>query len=79
MMEAVAQRITELMDEKKLNMNKLARLSALPPSTVKSIIYGASKNTGVVTIKLLCDGMGISITDFFDTDTFRTMEPEDIE
>ncbi len=79
MMKAVTQRLTELMDEKHLNMNKLARLSAVPPSTVKSIVYGVSKNTGVVTLKLLCDGMGISITEFFDTETFRTMEPEDIE
>jgi len=60
-------------------MTKLARLSAVPPTTVKNIIYGISKNTGIVTLKLLCDGMGISITEFFDTDTFRTLEPEDIE
>lgn len=60
-------------------MTKLARLSAVPPSTVKNIIYGVSKNTGIVTLKLLCDGMGISIVEFFDTDTFRTLEPEDID
>lgn len=79
MQEEVVKRLLELIKAKKLNMTKLARLSAVPPSTVKNIIYGVSKNTGIVTLKLLCDGMGISITDFFDTDTFRTLEPEDIE
>ncbi len=79
MQEEVAKRLMELIKAKKLNMTKLARLSAVPPSTVKNIIYGVSKNTGIVTLKLLCDGMGISITEFFDTDTFRTLEPEDIE
>lgn len=79
MQEEVAKRLLELIKAKKLNMTKLARLAAVPPSTVKNIIYGVSKNTGIVTLKLLCDGMGISITEFFDTETFRTLEPEDIE
>lgn len=79
MQEEVAKRLMELIKLKHLNMTKLARLAAVPPSTVKNIIYGVSKNTGIVTLKLLCDGMGISITDFFDTETFRTLEPEDID
>ncbi len=79
MQEEVAKRLLELIKAKNLNMTKLARLAAVPPSTVKNIIYGVSKNTGIVTLKLLCDGMGISITEFFDTETFRTLEPEDIE
>lgn len=77
--EEIAKRLIELMELKDLNMHKLARLSALPPSTVKSIIYGKSRNTGIVTLKLLCDGMGISITEFFDTETFRNLAPEEIE
>lgn len=79
MQEEVAKRLLELIEQKNLNMTKLARLAAVPPSTVKSIIYGASKNTGIVTLKLLCDAMGISITEFFDTETFRAPEPEEIE
>ncbi len=79
MQEEVAKRLLELIKQKHLNMTKLARLAAVPPSTVKNIIYGVSKNTGIVTLKLLCDGMGISIVEFFDTDTFRTLEPEDID
>ena len=62
MLEAVAQRLSELITEKNLTMNGLAQISAVPPSTVKNIFYGKSRNPGVVTLKLLCDGMGITIT-----------------
>ncbi|MBQ5991392.1 MAG: helix-turn-helix transcriptional regulator [Clostridia bacterium] len=66
----------ELCDEKRLTINGLARLSALPPSTLKNIINGASQNPGVVTLKKICDGLEISMIDFFDTETFRTIEQE---
>ena len=79
MQEEVVKRLLEFLKLKNLTMEKLARLSDVPPSTVKSIFNGTSKNTGIVTLKLLCDGMGISITEFFDTDTFRSLELEDID
>lgn len=57
-------------------INALARSAGIPPSTVKNILNGASKNPGVVTIKMICDGLGISIIEFFDTDEFRELEQE---
>lgn len=78
-LEAVAQRLAELMQERKLTMNGLAYISAVPPSTVKNIFYGKSLNPGIVTIKLLCDGMGITIAEFFDTPVFRGLEVEEIK
>ncbi len=77
--EAVAKRLIELMEQRNLSLNGLARLAAVPPSTLKNIIYGKSKNPGVVTLKLLCDGMGISITEFFDSPLFSELEIEDID
>ena len=77
--EAVAIRLIELMEQRNLSLNGLARLAAVPPSTLKNIIYGKSKNPGVVTLKLLCDGMGISITEFFDSPLFSELEIEDID
>ena len=74
--EAVKKRIEELCDERNLNFCKLANISGVPYTTVKSIIYGQSKNPSIATIKMLCDGFEISITDFFDTDTFRNLEQE---
>lgn len=74
--EAVRNRILELLEEKKMSIHKLAILSAVPPSTVKNILYGKSENPGIVTIKMLCDGFGISLTEFFETDCFRNLEQE---
>lgn len=46
------------------------------PSTVKNILYGKSQNPGIVTIKMLCDGMGIGLWEFFNTEEFRNPEQE---
>ena len=75
--QKVANRIMKLCDDRRLTLNALANASAVPPSTLKSIINGDSKNPGIVTIKLLCDGLGVSLYDFFDDETFRSVEPED--
>ena len=74
--KAIANRLLELCEEKRLSVNALARISAVPPSTLKNIINGGSKNAGVVTLKKLCDGLEISLCDFFNTETFRTLEQE---
>lgn len=74
--EAVAQRIEELCAENNITINGLATKAAVPPSTVKNIIYGVSKNPGIVTLKMLCDGLDISIQDFFDAPLFADLEQE---
>ena len=74
--EAVKKRFEELCYERDLNFCKLASLSGIPYTTVKSIFYGQSKNPGIATIKKLCAGLDISITEFFDTDYFKALEQE---
>ena len=74
--EAVKRRFEELCYERDLNFCKLASISGVPYTTVKSILYGQSKNPGIATIKKLCDGLEISIPDFFDTEYFRAIEQE---
>ena len=76
MHEAVAKRILELCKEHKLTVNGLANLSAVPPSTLKNIIYGVSKNPGITTIKMLCDGLDITVVEFFDCELFNSLEQE---
>ena len=73
---AVRNRILALLEEKKISIHRLAMESAVAPSTIKNILYGKSTNPGIVTIKMLCDGLGISLVDFFDTPTFRSLEQE---
>ena len=74
--EAVKRRFEELCYERDLNFCKLASISGVPYTTVKSILYGQSKNPGIATIKKLCDGLEISIPDFFDTEYCRAIEQE---
>ena len=76
MYTAVKNRILQLLGEKRMSIHKLAMESAVPPSSIKNILYGKSQNPGVVTIKMLCDGFGISIVDFFNADIFRELEQE---
>lgn len=71
-------RILFLLEEKQMSIYALAMKSGVSASTIKSILYGKSKNPGVVTIKLLCDGFGISLYDFFNTEVFRSTELENI-
>ena len=73
---AVKNRLLRLCEEKNVSIHKLAINSAVPPSTIKNILYGKSKNPGIVTIKMLCDGLDISLVDFFDTHEFRLLEQE---
>ena len=72
----VKNRLLILCEEKKMSIHRLAMESAVPPSTIKNILYGKSQNPGIVTIKMLCDGLGITLTEFFDTEEFRNLEQE---
>ena len=73
---AVATRIKNLCEERRLTINKLATISGVTQSTVDNIVKGNSKNPGIATIKKLCDGLGISIIEFFNCDIFKNLEQE---
>ena len=73
---ATKNRIWELCNENRMSLNKLSTVSAIPPSTLKNILYGKSKNPGIVTIKMICDGFGITLVDFFNTPEFQSLEQE---
>lgn len=76
MKNAVVMRIKELCKEKGIKFNTLATESGVTPSTVYSLLDESRKDVGILVLKKLCDGMGISITDFFDSDIFRNLEQE---
>lgn len=74
--DIVVKRILQLCDEQEITTNGLSYLSGVPQATIKSILNGESRNPGIVTIKKICDGFNISITNFFDTSEFRELEQE---
>lgn len=72
----VKNRILFLCEEKRITINKLATESGIAPSTIKNILYGKSRNPGIVTLKMLCDGLGITLIEFFNTKEFESLEQE---
>lgn len=74
--EAVVLRLRQLCEAQHLTQNKLATISGVPQATVKSIFNGESENPGIVTLKQLCDGLEISLPEFFNTSTFYDLEQE---
>ena len=73
---AIRNRILQLCEDRNLTINKLATISAVSPSSLKSILYGNSNNPKILTLKMLCDGLDITLTEFFDTPEFNTLEQE---
>lgn len=74
--EAVAKRILQLCEERNMAINALATVSGVSPSTIYSMLNEKSMNPGIVSIKKLCDGLEISIREFFDSDLFDGLEQE---
>ena len=73
---AIRNRLLHLCEERGITINKLANISGIPPSSVKNIIYGKSQNPKILTIKMICDGLGMTLDAFFDTEEFDRLEQE---
>ena len=74
--EAVKERILELCREHDISVNKLSSMSGVTQSTVHNIVSGRNNSATVSTIKKLCDGLGITIEEFFNSELFRDLEQE---
>ena len=74
--QAVAQRILDLCNERNIAINTLANLSGVTPSTVYSMLNSKSQNPGIVSIKKLCDGLDITLRQFFDDPIFDGLQQE---
>lgn len=73
---AIKNRILQLCGEREISINKLATICGLSPSSLKSILYGRSQNPKILTIKIICDGLDITLSDFFNTKEFNELEQE---
>lgn len=74
--EAVATRLLELCRRDHITVNRMCTKAAVPQSTVNNFINGKTKSLGIITLKKLIDGFDMTITEFFDTETFRHMDQE---
>ncbi len=74
--QAVAKRIIELCNDRNIAINALANISGISPSTIYSMLNEKSQNPGVVSIKKICDGLEITLRQFFDSPIFDDIEQE---
>ena len=75
--EAISNKINKIIIDRDITINKLSSISCLTQSTVESLVNGKSKNPKLLTIVRICDGLGITLKDFFDDDLFINVDRED--
>lgn len=75
--DAISKKILCILDERDITVNKLATICCLTQSTVDSLVNGKSKNPKLLTIIRICDGLGITLKEFFDDPMFLNLERED--
>ncbi len=74
--EAVRLRIEELCQENEITVNKLATMSGITQSTLNNIVSGRNRSTTIGTIQKICDGLGMTIQEFFESNLFDHLEQE---
>ena len=74
--DAVKERILELCRDREITVNKQGTISGVTQSTINNVTSGRNNSTTVSAVKKLCDGLGITIIEFFDCDIFKGLEQE---
>lgn len=74
--EAIVKRLNNICKQRSICYNELATLSGVTPSTVYSLMDESRKDLSVITLKKLCDGLDMTITEFFTDDIFKNLEQE---
>ncbi len=74
--EAVRLRILELCRQRDITLNKLSAICGITQSTLNNIVSGRNSTTTVSTVQKICDGLEISILDFFTSPLFKNLEQE---
>ncbi len=74
--QAVRERIAELCRQRSITLNKLANISGITQSTLNNIMSGRNNSTTISTIQKICDGIEITIIDFFNNPLFEEIEQE---
>ena len=75
--EAISKKILCILNDKDISLNKLSNICCLTQSTVDSLVNGKSKNPKLLTIIRICDGLNITLKDFFDDEIFLDLDRED--
>ncbi len=74
--DAVVNRFIEICSERNIKINELANISGVTPSTAYSMLDENRRDISIITIKKFCDGLDITLGEFFSTDEFNSLEQE---
>lgn len=74
--DAVAERVSVICAERRIRVNELANISGITPSTVYSLLDVRRRDVSIVTIKKLCDGLDMTLAEFFSAPEFDALEQE---
>lgn len=74
--DAVVSRFEELIEERNISINELAVLSGVTPSTAYSMFLPERRDISIITIHKFCDGLNITLNEFFDSEIFKSIESE---
>ena len=74
--DAIVKRLKEICKERGICYTELATRSGVTPSTVYSLMSDERRDLSVITLKKLCDGLDMTVTEFFNDDIFKTLEQE---
>lgn len=75
--DVISKKLLKICSERNISVNKLATMCCLTQSTIQNIIDGNSSNPKVLTIVRICDGLNITLKEFFDDDLFINVDRED--
>ena len=75
--DEVSQKLLKICSERNISVNRLAVICCLTQSTIQNIIDGNSSNPKLLTIVRICDGLNITLKDFFDDKLFKNIDRED--
>jgi len=74
--DVVTKRFKDLCNERKIKINELANISGVTPSTAYSMMDENRRDVSIITIKKFCDGLDITLGEFFSTPEFDNLEQE---
>lgn len=74
--DALRLRIQELCMDRSITLNRLASICGITQSTLNNINSGRNNSTTISTVQKICDGLGMDLPTFFDSDLFRGLEQE---
>lgn len=75
--EAMSKKLLKICEERNISINKLATICLLTQSTVQNIIECNSSNPKLLTIVRICDGLGMTLEEFFSDELFTNIDRED--